>query len=117
MLRLLDVEGAFRQRTFQPEARGEFTFSLTDEMLPTLTGTYRIQVRDGKVEAEKLSKEGKAGVRLDEKSLAQLYGGYIAPVRAASTGQIEVIREADLAGMQSVLSPSGQPTPYMADDF
>lgn len=119
MLRLLDIEEAFRQRTFQPEAQGEFTFSLQDEMLPVNNGAYRVLVREGKAEAQKLSggEEGKAGVELDAKSLAQLYGGYIAPVQAAQTGQIGVLKEADLAGMQAVLSPSGQPTPYMADDF
>jgi predicted acetyltransferase len=122
MLRLLDVEGAFRQRTFQPEAQGEFTFALTDEMLPVNSGVYRVQVSEGRATTEKLAESGEAkeelgGVRLDARALAQLYGGYIAPVRAAYTGQIEVLREADLANMQAVLSPSGQPTPYMADDF
>jgi predicted acetyltransferase len=118
MLRLLDVEGAFRQRTFQPEAAGEFTFTLTDEMLPVLNGAYRVQVRDGKADVEKLADaDTGAGVRLDARALAQLYGGYTSPVKAAERGSLEVSREADLTGMQAVLSPYGQPTPYMADDF
>ena len=119
MLRLLDIEGAFRQRTFQPQAEGAFTFTLTDEMLPAVSGTYHVRVKDGKADVEKLGagKEGKAGIRLDERALAQLYGGYIAPIKAASIGQIEALSEADLSGMQAVLSPAGQPVPYMADDF
>lgn len=118
MLRLLDVEGAFRQRTFQPEAQGEFTFALNDEMLPILNGVYHVQVSEGKANVEKLTDgDAQAGIRLDAKALAQLYGGYISPVKAVERGSIEVSREADLEGMQSVLSPSGQPAPYMADDF
>ncbi|HKP52540.1 MAG TPA: GNAT family N-acetyltransferase [Chloroflexia bacterium] len=121
MLRLLDVEEAFRQRTFQPEIEGEFTFAVADEILPINSGIYHLQVRDGKANIEKLpvtsKSKARAGVRMDARALAQLYGGYIAPVRAAATGQIEVLKEDGLANMQAVLSPSGQPTPYMADDF
>ncbi len=119
MLRLLDVEGAFRQRTFVPEAEGEFSFSLTDEMLPVNDGAYHVRVRDGRANVECLANGSNtdAGVQLDARSLAQLYGGYASPTRAAFVGQIKVHREADLLGMQAVLHPSGQPVPYMADDF
>ncbi|MEA2575379.1 MAG: hypothetical protein QOH93_2677 [Chloroflexia bacterium] len=116
MLRLLDVEGAFCCRSFSPEVAGEFTFSLTDEMLSANSGSYRVSVRDGRGTAERLAGD-EAGVELDARSLAQLYGGYASPRRAASLGQIKVSREADLEGMQAVLYPPGQPIPYMADDF
>ncbi|MDQ5825089.1 MAG: GNAT family N-acetyltransferase [Chloroflexota bacterium] len=117
MLRLLDVEGAFRQRAFAPEAEGAFTFSLTDEMLPANSGAYHVSVRDGRASVERMSDDAEAGVEVDARALAQLYGGYASPVRAASIGQIKVSRESDLAGMQAVLYPPGQPIPYMADDF
>lgn len=118
MLRLLDVEGAFRERTFQLEAEGEFTFSLTDDMLPDISAVYHVCARDGKATAERRTgAASKAGIEVTARSLAQLYGGYIEPVRAARSGLIKVTREADLQGMQAVLSPSGQPLPYMADDF
>jgi predicted acetyltransferase len=119
MLRLLDVEGAFRQRTFVPEARGEFSFSLTDELLPENDGAYHVRVEDGGADVERLANGADAGggVQLDARALAQLYGGYTSPVRAAGIGQIVVSREADLLGMQAVLYPAGQPIPYMADDF
>jgi predicted acetyltransferase len=119
MLRLLDVEGAFRQRAFVPEAQGEFSFSLEDEMLPVNNGVYHVCVKDGRANVERLANATSldAGVHLDARALAQLYGGYTSPTRAASIGQIKVHREADLLGMQSVLHPAGQPVPYMADDF
>ncbi|HEX8221262.1 MAG TPA: GNAT family N-acetyltransferase [Chloroflexia bacterium] len=119
MLRLLEVEGAFRQRTFVPEARGEFSFSLTDEMLPVNDGVYHVRVEDGRASVERLANgvSGDAGVQLDARALAQLYGGYTSPTRAAAIGQVKVSREADLLGMQTVLYPAGQPIPYMADDF
>ena len=119
MLRLLDVEGAFRQRTFVPEAEGSFTFSLTDEMLPANSGAYHVSVRDGRANVERLAEGAgtQAGLELDARALAQLYGGYTSPTRAASIGRIKVSREADLEGMQAVLYPTGQPIPYMADDF
>lgn len=119
MLRLLDVEGAFLQRTFVPEAQGEFSFSLTDEMLPVNTGAYRVRVYDGRANVERLGSGNgaDAGLQLDARSLAQLYGGYISPARAAYLGQAKVQREADLLGMEAVLHPHDQPIPYMADDF
>jgi predicted acetyltransferase len=118
MLRLLDIEGAFRQRTFQPEAQGEFTFALNDEMLPILSGAYHVQVRDGKADVEKLTDDdSQAGIYLNANALAQIFGGYISPIKAAERGSIEVSREDDLTGMQAVLSPYGQPVPYIADDF
>ena len=49
MLRLLDVVSAFQQRDFAPEAQGEFTFALTDEMIPANNATFRVQVSDGTV--------------------------------------------------------------------
>ena len=119
MLRLLEVEGAFQQRAFVPEAQGEFSFRLIDEMVPANNGAYHVHVRDGKAGVERLSNTGSAdaGVELDARALAQLYGGYTSPMRAAAIGQIKVHREADLLGMQAVLYPCGQPVPYMADDF
>lgn len=119
MLRLLNVEGAFHSRTFVPEAQGEFTFSLTDEMLPVNSGSYRVQARDGRASVERLggASADSAGVHVDARSLAQLYSGYASPTRAARLGQIQVTSEADLLGMEAVLHPPGQPIPYMADDF
>jgi predicted acetyltransferase len=119
MLRLLDVEGAFRQRLFRPEARGEFTFEVRDEMLPANTGAYHVSVRDGKAETRRIGHEGggRAGLKMSERVLAQLYGGYMSPVRAAQLGLLEVMKEWDLMGMQGALHPPGQPVPYMADDF
>lgn len=119
MLRLLDVEGAFRQRSFVPGAEGEFSFTLVDEMVPANTGAYRVKVSDGRTEADKMPEDGGggAGLELNEKTLAQLYGGYISPVHAARTGQLKVAREDDLRGMQSALHPSGQPAAFMNDDF
>lgn len=119
MLRLLDIEGAFRQRAFAPEAQGEFSFSLTDEMLPANNGAYHVRVRDGRASVERLAGGTglETGAHLNERSLAQLYAGYTSPRRAASMGQIKVTREADLSGMQAVLYPPSQPVPYMADDF
>ncbi|MDQ6693295.1 MAG: sterol carrier protein domain-containing protein, partial [Chloroflexota bacterium] len=75
-------------------------------------------VKEGKADVEKLpgDKAG-AGVQLDAKALAQLYGGYITARKAAEAGVIVTSKDADLAGMQAVLSPPGQPIPYMADDF
>jgi predicted acetyltransferase len=119
MLRLLDVVGAFQQRDFAPEAQGEFTFALTDEMIPANNATFRVQVSDGRARVEKLPVGAgeHAGLELNQRILAQLYGGYISPLHAATTGQIRVVREADLQGMQAVLHPCGQPAPFMADDF
>ena len=87
-------------------------------MLPVLNGTYHVRVQGGKAEAKKLPEgKAKASAQLNARTLAQLYGGYFSPQQAAELGLIETPSEADLAGMQAVLSPPGQPKPYMADDF
>ncbi|MFL5734669.1 MAG: enhanced intracellular survival protein Eis [Chloroflexia bacterium] len=127
MLRLLDVEGAFRQREFAPEAKGEFTFAVTDGMMPANNGVYRVRVSEGAAEVDRVAEgaaggqEGEAarsaGLEMDERTLAQLYGGYLSPVRAAAIGHLKVSREADLLGMQSALQPRGQLAAYMFDDF
>jgi predicted acetyltransferase len=119
MLRLLNVEGAFHQRAFVPEAQGEFTFALTDEMVPEISGAYHVAVADGKASVERLKggAEEKAGISLDARALAQLYSGYKSPRHAAAGGQIKVHREEDVQGMQTALYPAGQPAPYMADGF
>jgi predicted acetyltransferase len=119
MLRLLDVAGAFQQRTWAPEAEGAFTFALADPLVPDQAGTYQVRVRDGQAEVTRQAAEATpdAGMRLDIRTLSQLYGGYASPTRAAALGQIRVDRPADLQGMQAVLSPPGQPAPFMNDSF
>lgn len=117
MLRLLDVAGAFQQRTWAPEAEGAFAFALADPLVPEQAGAYRVQVRDGRAEVMRRAADAGAGVRLDIRALSQLYSGYLSPARAAALGQIQVDRAADLQGMQAVLSPPGQPAPFMNDSF
>jgi predicted acetyltransferase len=117
MLRLLDVAGAFSKRKFAPHVEGGFSFALTDEMLPTNSGVYRVSVSGGSASVERIQQGEAAGLLMDERTLAQLYAGYISPKYAASIGKVQVVCEADLQIMQALLHPDGQPAPYMADGF
>ena len=94
-------------------------------MIALLSLTVMVQARimshsdDGRAMAEKLSNDAtpQVGLHMDERTLAQLYGGYLSPRHLASTGHLKVTREADLQGMQAILYPWGQPAPNMADGF
>lgn len=117
MLCVLNVVEAFRQRVYSADVRADFAFSLTDEMLPVNSGTYRVSVEDGGAMVAQVPGGEDVGLRLTITVLSQLYAGYMSPMQAARAGLIEVSDENDLRGMDAALMPKGQAAPYMADFF
>jgi len=117
MLRILDAKLALEQRSWPAGVSGRFSLTLQDNRLEWNDGlTLQVALENGhiQVEAQKLQAEN-AGLACDIRQLAQLYTGYLSPMRAAKIKLLEVRNQADLETAQAIFSAPGQPAPFMAD--
>ncbi len=117
MLRILDAKLALEQRSWPKGVSGKFSLTLRDDRLEWNDGlTLQVEMENGhvQVEAQKLQAEN-AGLACDIRQLAQLYTGYLSPIRAAKIKLLEVRDQAALESAQALFSAPGQPAPYMAD--
>jgi len=117
MLRILDAKGALLERVWQTNTPGAFTLTLHDNLLEWNNLTLRVEAIGHKIQVETLSQDYKSGLSCDIRQLAQLYAGYLSPVKLAELGLLEVNSEIDLLAAQNLFSPSEQPTAFMADFF
>jgi predicted acetyltransferase len=117
MLRILDAKKALLERSWQVHTPSAFTLTLTDKLLEWNNLTLRIEAIGHKIQIETLPQDYKSGLSCDIRQLAQLYAGYLSPVKLAELGLLDVRSELDLMAAQSLFSPSGQPTAFMADYF
>jgi len=108
MLRLVDVEGALRFKTFRGEP---LVLDVSDDVLPENAGEYTIGngevVRGAEVEER---------VSLDVRQLAQLYAGYLPARELARHGLIES-SSAEALSLLEIHFPVGDPWVSALDHF
>lgn len=109
MLRLLDVGRALELRGY-PELDAEITLEVEDELFPENAGAYQLTVERGR---PSVSRGGNAGVRLDVRSLAALYSGFLSAEELRRAGALS----ADGATLRTLSSVFSGTPPAMADYF
>jgi predicted acetyltransferase len=120
MLRLVDVAAALQARSYAADAEGEVTFAVNDPFLAWNTGIYRLAVEGGhgKVDFQPSdgsgAQEGRAGLSLDQRTLAQLYAGYLTPGEAAELGLLTVHEPGALQAATRIFAG---PRPTFTDFF
>jgi predicted acetyltransferase len=114
MLRVLDVAGAIAARGFAPGTRGSFTVEITDGVLPSNTGRWRISADDGRGTAERVPGDRAPALRTDIRGLACLYSGLYSARQARLAGLVEG-DDAAVAAAEGVLGAGT--SPWMIDMF
>ncbi len=110
MLRVIDVKRAFEARGYPASNRGQAHLDVRDETIPANTGRWTITVEGGRAS---VAKGGRGDLRLDARTLAPLFSGYLSAVQLAQLGKIEGDSAAVAAA--SAVFPTG--TPWMSDMY
>jgi predicted acetyltransferase len=110
MLRLVDVKGSLELRGYPRAIQAELHFDVVDDLVPENHGRWVLEVKDGQ---GRVRTGGKGHLRLDVRSLASLYTGYLFAEDLARLGRLEgpatAIEEATATFLGSV--------PWMSDLF
>lgn len=113
MVRVVDVAGALSGRGYTRHMSAEVTLDVRDDLLPANAGAWRVAVRDGAAQVERVGGAGGPGLRLDIRALASLLTGYASAGELASLGVVEGPREA----VEAAESVFAGPVPSMPDPF
>lgn len=89
MVRVLDVKKALEQRGYPAAVCAEIALELTDPMFEENAGRWVLRVADGRGRVEKSDAGGGAALRMDVRTLAPLYTGFLSAGELASVGRIE----------------------------
>ncbi len=111
MLRLIDVRRALESRGYPQALSTEVHLEVHDDLLGWNNGRIVLTVSEGRAEVRE---GGEGRVRVDVRSLASIYSGYLTPQEMLSASGHIVGREADLAAIGLVFSG---PVPWMPDHF
>jgi predicted acetyltransferase len=112
MLRVLDVGGALAARGFPAGLSAELALAVEDRESAANTGTWRLEVADGKGAAERVE-PGADVIRLSACGLAGLYAGRpVSALRRAGLAQGGAVE--DDAALDAVFAT---PRPYLTDYF
>jgi predicted acetyltransferase len=109
MLRVVHVEAALRARGYAVR-NADVDFELDDAELSDNAGRYRLAVRDGRAD---VSRGGSGKLRLDARTLAVMYSGFLRASDLARTGRIT----GDAASIQTLDALFAGPPPALGDFF
>ena len=112
MLRLVDVPAALAARRYPAGVTADLTIAVTDSFLDWNNGVWRLAVAGTTGQATPA--DGSAGLRMDQRTLARLYAGYVTPAEAAALGLLEVRDPAALVAADNIFAG---PRPFIADFF
>ena len=110
VVRIVDVEKALTQRGYPLGLNAEVHLEVQDGQLPWNDGRFLLRLEDGR---PTVIRGGEGRLKLDGRTLATLYTGYLTPVELRVAGRLEG-SDSDLALAQ--LAFSG-PRPWMPDIF
>jgi predicted acetyltransferase len=110
VVRIVDVEKALMQRGYPAGLNTEVHFEVRDGQLPWNDGRFLLRIEDGRPHIER---GGEGHLRLDARTLATLYAGYLTPVELKVAGRLDGT-EPDLYAAQLAFSGS---RPWMPDIF
>jgi len=110
MLRIVSVKNALEARGYPVGLTGELHFDVADDLIENNNGKFILIVKDGK---GRVVKGGKGRLKIDIRTLAPLYTGYLSPWELRLCGKFECPDE-DLGIATSVFSG---PRPWMREEF
>ena len=110
MLRIVSVPLALRARGYPAGLEARVDFRISDGLIAQNDGDFTVKVSGGKATVRR---GGTGSVRLDIRSLAQLFTGKCSPRELALLGRIEA-GEKELDALAPVFAG---PAPGLPDDF
>lgn len=110
MLRVIDIKRCFEARGYPSAIRGQVHLDVRDETIPANAGKWTITVEGGHAS---VAQGGRGNIRLDARTLAPLFSGYLSTIQLAQLGMIKG-DAADIAAA-SALFPTG--TPWLGDMY
>ena len=112
MLRFVDVAQALKAKRYPAGVEDSLRIGVVDSFCEWNNGTFSLAVQDGAGTAER--SDASPGLRMDQKTLARLYTGYLTAETAASVGLLDVEDEPALKAAQRIFAG---PLPYLPDHF
>ena len=113
MLRIVDVEKALTGRGYNPHISAEFTIEVSDTSLPENAGPWRVRIADGKASVSRGGESARGMVRVNERSLAAMYSGFMSPQHLRSIGRLE----GDEQGVSAASAVFASAVPSLQDMF
>ncbi len=96
-VRMVDVAAALEARGYEPDAEGEITIAVRDDLCPWNDGAHRITVEGGSATVQPA--EGAADLAMPVAALSGLYSGHRSATQLARAGRVEgdpaALRRAD----------------------
>ena len=111
MVRVLDVEGALLARGYPSHVSGELHFAVDDPTLAANGGHYVLHLDGGKAHVER---GGDGRLRVDARSFAALYTGYLTPGKLALLGGLDA---ADPQSLELAQAAFTGPLPWCRDMY
>jgi predicted acetyltransferase len=110
MFRIVSVERALEARGYLPAVNAEVQFEVADDIIDENNGRFVLKVKDGKAAVKK---GGKGTLKIDIRTLAQIYTGIMSATESRVTGLIEG-PQSEMEKMDVIFSGS---RPWCRDDF
>ena len=110
MLRLVNVEAALTARGYPPNVAGTVHLDVADDVLSQNRGPIVLDVADG---GATVRKGGSGDIKVDVRSLAAVYTGFLSPFALRTIGEIEG-GDLELATLGTLFAG---PAPWMPDGF
>ena len=110
MLRIIDIKKAIESRGYPKDIKTTLTLNYEDPILPQNSGTWTIEVSEGK---GLVSKSNLPGLTLGPRGLAPLYTSYLSAFDIKNMGLIEGSSD-ELAKASLIFSG---PKPWIGDQF
>ncbi len=110
MLRIVDVQSAFKLRGYPPDLDTELHLAIQDSIIPENQGQFILRVKAGQGQIEQ---GGTGAMQLDIKALAALYTGLYSAWQLQQTGQLIATEPAIAIATQLFSSTE----PWMSDKF
>jgi predicted acetyltransferase len=110
MLRIVSVPGALKARGYPIGVEAEIHLDIEDDIIPQNNGRFILKVKDGK---GTVKKGGDGNIKVDIRTLAQMYAGYLAPIELKKSGKLDASDEDCLKAMPVFAGPR----PWIRNDF
>lgn len=114
MFRVLDLEGAWRQRAVAPEASLTLGLEVSDPTVSENAGSWRLRLEGGRVEVERGGGRTDLDLRLDVSTLSRLFVSALSPSAALGAELLSTDRPERLAELDRALH---LPEPWTFDRF
>lgn len=115
LIRVVDLKRALESRAYSPAINATLELDVTDDVIESNTGAWRVQIASSRASAERVSSHPKTAspLRVSARGLATIYSGFNTARQARLLGLADGDEQA-LAMIDSVFARS---TPWMSDMY